>query len=114
MDVGYCSKCNGNVLLTREEINVPLVIVLAIFTGGLGLIIYFLIYRDKPVNRCVHCKSVCESEKFVNNTTNQKVLSDATSQNEAESMKHCSNCGVELGDREGVYFCAFCGFQIAN
>ncbi len=114
MEKGYCSKCNGNVLLTKEEINVPLVIILAIFTGGLGLIIYFLIYRDKPVNRCVHCKSICLHEKIENNASDQKALPNATSQNELKVIKYCSNCGVELRTQEGIIFCAFCGFQIAN
>ncbi|MGV9171384.1 MAG: hypothetical protein ACOC44_00465 [Promethearchaeia archaeon] len=50
----YCSKCERNVLLVREDIDLPLAIILLIFTAGFGLFIYLIIYYNREENRCVH------------------------------------------------------------
>ena len=53
----YCPKCEMNVMTTREDFKIGLAIILAIFTGGIGLLIYMAIYLDKEKNRCIHCKT---------------------------------------------------------
>ncbi len=57
---GYCPNCKQQVLLRREPIDVCLAIILALFTAGIGLIIYLIIWYSKPENRCVHCNAICQ------------------------------------------------------
>ena len=120
----YCPNCKMNVLTVREDIDICLLIILAIFTACIGPLIYLAIYYDKEPNRCVHCKSICQP---ISNNQNESVLNIKPSQinnyQEAENSekinahiavesKFCSNCGVKIGEREGLKFCAFCGTKI--
>lgn len=124
MATKYCPNCKMNVLTTREDIDICLVIILCIFTAGIGLLIYLAIYYDKEPNRCVHCKTIVQpvsNEQWDNSssvTSNQidgyqeiKTYKKYESIVE-ENSKFCSNCGVKLGDREGLKYCAFCGSKI--
>jgi hypothetical protein len=36
----YCPKCKMNVYTKKNDFNIGLAIILAIFTGGIGLLIY--------------------------------------------------------------------------
>ena len=119
----YCPKCKLNVETKREDFRVGLAIILVIFTGGLGLLIYAAIYLDKPKNRCMHCNSVC-STQLINNqsnsnyqlisNSNQMLSQKAVVQTQlvAETVKYCFSCGVELDQREDAKFCRFCGTNI--
>ncbi len=116
----YCPNCKANVLVTREEINWCLVIFLAIFTAGFGLLLYFGIYFSKPENRCVHCNSICQLEVIKEptpqaianpyNVSSHAQLYQLNKQENDERAKFCLNCGVKL-ERAGK-FCAYCGFKI--
>jgi len=125
MASNYCPNCNMNVLTVREDINICLIIILSIFTAGIGVLIYLAIYYEKEPNRCVHCKSICQP---ISNIQNEYVLNSKPSQinkyQEAENyvetnvqvaakLKFCPNCGVKIGEREGLKFCAFCGTKIS-
>lgn len=127
--MSYCSKCNKPVYCDRGKFNFFLAILLAFFTGGFGLILYLIIYFTRKPNRCVHCKSVCDpqlkptdqSTASNNQLLNYHVHPQAAekfslSQNQVENAKpkFCYNCGVELGDREGVQFCPFCGSSLSH
>ena len=120
----YCPNCKMNVLTVREDINICLLIILGIFTAFIGPLIYLAIYYEKEPNRCVHCKSICQP---ISNIQNGSVLNSKPSQinnyqevetiienngNTAGESKFCSNCGVKIGEREGLKFCAFCGTKI--
>ena len=120
----YCPNCKQNVLTVREDINICLLIILGIFTAFIGPLIYLAIYYDKEPNRCVHCKSICQP---ISNIQNDSVLYSKPSQinkyqeletnteknvKVAAESKFCSNCGVKIGEREGLKFCAFCGTKI--
>ncbi len=120
----YCPNCKMNVLTVREDIDMCLLIILFIFTAGIGILIYLAIYYDKEPNRCVHCKSICHP---ISNIHNDSVLNLKPSQNNnyqeagkyvenneqaVGESKFCSNCGVKIGEREGLKFCAFCGTKI--
>jgi len=122
--VGYCPICKQNVLLVREALNWPLIIILMIFTAGIGLIIYLIIYYNKPENRCIHChaqislkanKSIQPSPYFQaenqkahhsNFNADKKVKVDETSKH-----KHCPFCGEPLLN-ELAKFCAHCGSKV--
>ncbi len=120
----YCPNCKMNVLTVREDINICFLIILGIFTAFIGPLIYLAIYYEKEPNRCVHCKSISQP---ISNIQNGSVLNSKPSQinkyqevetiienngNTAAESKFCSNCGVKIGEREGLKFCAFCGTKI--
>lgn len=120
----YCSNCKMNVLTVREDIDMCLIIILCIFTAGIGVLIYLAIYYDKEPNRCIHCKSICQP---ISNNQNDSVLNIKPSQIDnyketenyiinnahiAVELKFCPNCGVKIGERGGLKFCGFCGAKI--
>ncbi len=116
---GYCPRCRQQVLLTREEINWGIAILLLIFTGGIGLIIYLVIYYSKPQDRCIHCNTrvisrtpqysqnvnIAQNETFISKE-NQKV-----EKRENESPIYCPFCGEQLNS-SNVRFCPNCGTKI--
>ena len=122
--VGYCPNCNQNVLTVREALNWPLMIILLIFTGGIGLIIYLIIYYNKPESRCIHCHAQIslKSEHGIQNSTyvqaeNHKPDNSHTNSdikvkaNETSKLKYCSYCGETLLN-EFAKFCAHCGSKV--
>lgn len=124
MSLMYCPKCKMNVETKKEDFRVGLAIILVIFTGGLGLLIYAAIYLDKAKNRCIHCSSVCNSQLISNQSnSNYQLISNSnqiTSQKAVAQtvqliegpVKYCFSCGVELDQREDAKFCRFCGTNI--
>ena len=114
----YCSNCKTNVFTVREEIDFGLVIILFIFTAGFGLLIYLAIYYDKKPTHCIHCKAICRpnlSEQTNNHSTlrsNEAKLNKSNEPVIEENSNFCYNCGVQLSEREGLKFCAFCGTKI--
>ena len=118
----YCPNCKMNVYTVREDIDIGLIIILFIFTAGIGILIYLAVYYDKKVNRCIHCKSVCkplliEQAPEVNEQASSEVKQykpiikeDVKSDN--QDSKFCFNCGVKLDEREGRNFCPYCGTNI--
>jgi hypothetical protein len=113
-----------NVLTKKEDFRVGLAIILIIFTGGLGLLIYAAIYLDKEKNRCVHCNSVCNYQLVsAQSNTNYQVISSSnqvssqkgvvqTTQLIEGEAKYCFSCGVELDHSSDAKFCGFCGTKI--
>lgn len=120
----YCPKCNMNVYAKKNEFNIGLAIILAIFTGGIGLLIYVAIYLDREHKpRCIHCDSICYDEKEDNQLgSNYQVISTSHQienpkviiepQQAEEKSKFCYNCGSELDRSANARFCAFCGSAI--
>ncbi|MBD3196015.1 MAG: zinc-ribbon domain-containing protein [Candidatus Lokiarchaeota archaeon] len=128
----YCPKCMKEVNTKREDLDWFLLIILAVFTAGFGVIIYLFIYFDKPENRCMHCNSICEPAKFiqVNNSNYQKPISstsnpyqvkeDSSNSNKPSEDKdksesqlnYCPSCGSKLSERLEVNFCPYCGFSL--
>jgi DNA-directed RNA polymerase subunit RPC12/RpoP len=108
--VAYCPHCQQNVLLTRREINVPLAILLAIFTGGIGLLIYLAIYYNRPEDRCVHCRTQIAS--VVSRESNQLSYESKNIEHiQGERVFYCSFCGEKLVEK-GIKFCPNCGSKI--
>lgn len=117
----YCPHCKMNVSTKKEDFRIGLAIILAIFTGGLGLLIYVAIYLDKPQNRCTNCNHVCEPRQMTitQSNSNYQLISTSTqienqkpiakTQLVEEKAKFCFNCGVELNQRENAKFCPLCG-----
>ncbi len=119
--VGYCPNCKQNVLLVREALNWPLMIILLIFTGGIGLIIYLIVYYNKPESRCIHCHSLISPKpnKSIQSSTNLQVVNkkshisdiNAATNVKAEETsknKYCSFCGEQILN-ENAKFCPHCG-----
>ncbi|MFW9951985.1 MAG: hypothetical protein ACFFKA_17845 [Candidatus Thorarchaeota archaeon] len=124
MTTMYCPKCKMNVFTVREDLDIGLMIILCIFTAGIGAIIYLAIYYDKESTRCIHCKSICQTIYIENQNENSisllKYCSKVESKQELnnqyqfieESTRYCFNCGIELDEREGLNYCAYCGTKI--
>ena len=120
---GYCYHCKQNVLLAREDIDICLAIVLLIFTAGIGLIIYMVIYYGKEEDRCVHCGATC-SQTFdssgsqiapqVSTQPHQQGRSlpvQEVVQEKKTGFNFCPFCGDNF-DQEGVKFCPNCGSKV--
>lgn len=117
---GFCSRCNQEVLLNREDIDTCLAILLLIFTAGIGLIIYLAIYYNKVENRCVHCGAVVTAPQTQTPYTSQPQIqqpSYSTPVNVSEEVtgakpNFCALCGEKL--EAGTRFCQNCGSQITE
>ena len=117
MSIMYCPNCEKNTLTKREDFSYLLAFLLA-FTG-LGLVIYILYYIDKKKDRCIHCETQCIPTRLNDhrNTSNSQ-LQDSNDNNllefkpielEKTKINFCHNCGVDIGEREGIKYCALCG-----
>jgi len=122
--LGYCPSCKQNVLLVREAINWPLAIILLIFTGGIGLIVYGIIYYNKVPSRCIHCHSQIalvstnsvQSSNQIQPISRLGQESDINAVDPVEDIKTlqqniCSFCGEALFNKEAK-FCAHCGTKV--
>ncbi|MHA1194654.1 MAG: zinc-ribbon domain-containing protein [Promethearchaeota archaeon] len=122
---GYCPHCQQNVLLTREDIDWPLAILLLCFTGGIGFIIYLIIYYNKPENRCVHCNSVVnpisapnknihEFKTILPETTSDEINPYKISNKNSLQVKEpsLSEENVEKIESEAIKYCPFCGERL--
>ncbi|GAH32969.1 unnamed protein product [marine sediment metagenome] len=122
--LGYCPSCKQNVLLVREAINWPLAIILLIFTGGIGLIVYGIIYYNKVPSRCIHCHSqiALVSISSVQSSNQIQHISrlgqesdinavDLVEDNKTLQQNICSFCGEALFNKEAK-FCAYCGTKV--
>jgi NADH pyrophosphatase NudC (nudix superfamily) len=120
---GYCPHCQQNVLLTRENIDWPLAIILLIFTAGIGLIIYLIIYFSKLENRCVHCNSIVHSINIQERSEDKILLikqnhQDLTRSNqltesnqEIKTSRYCPYCGEKMNEIN-AQFCSNCGTRL--
>ncbi|MFX1378067.1 MAG: hypothetical protein ACFFA4_03150 [Promethearchaeota archaeon] len=120
----YCPTCNMNVYTKPNDFNIGLAIILAIFTGGIGLLIYVAIYLDKSQKpRCIHCNSICYSQKEDKESISKYQIIDAINQPQSKEISRkqqqieekplfCFNCGSELDNSANAKFCALCGTSI--
>lgn len=122
--VGYCPFCKQNVLLVKEAVNWSLIIILIIFTGGIGLIVYGIVYFKKTPSRCIHCRSQIALGSTSNaQSSNQSQTITHLDQksninagnhledNKTQQLKYCSFCGEALLNRNAM-FCAHCGTKV--
>lgn len=124
----FCPKCNKMVLTKRDDIDIWLLIILGIFTGGIGALIYLLIYYSHEPDRCVNCNTICtyyiytHSEKpeieIIKSNHNQARKS-IQSEEEFKSKKgfnFCPNCGNKIGNSkyENPNFCPYCGEKLTE
>lgn len=116
---GFCSRCNQNVLLKREDIDVCLAIILLIFTAGIGLIIYLAIHYNKEPNYCEYCGTKITSphiqpyQEEIQSQLQQApqfVPFEGTEEIEGKMPKYCSYCGEKL--EVGIVYCPNCGSQV--
>ena len=105
----YCPQCGKNVLTCREDINLFLAFILVIFTSGIGLLIYLIIYYEREPTHCVHCKTVCEPLYLENSTENSGSVTPVHTKD--SSTHYCFNCGVPI-EREETKYCPLCGTLI--
>lgn len=130
----FCPNCNQNVLLVREDIDWPLAIILMCLTGGIGLIIYLIIYYNKTEDRCIHCHSQITTKTapyaqpaqqmaqkvqnpyhFQTETQKQQKreykVSDSVEGVKTIQSKFCPFCGDRLENTDAK-FCPHCGTKV--
>jgi len=112
----YCPHCKQRVLLVRKNFDICLALILLIFTAGIGLIVYLIIYYSQPKNRCIHCgteinllpsefsnvSSLQSSQQAFIKNHQQVVI------NEDDNASYCPYCGIKLEKRKQK-FCENCG-----
>ena len=128
----YCPNCQKEVQTKREDINWALLVLLTIFTAGIGVLVYLSAYFKKPMNKCIYCNAICFSREQLhlnNENRNEISLNNHSSSEQVlttikktplkkgnaqshKNHKYCSNCGLEIDHREKLNFCAYCGFQL--
>jgi hypothetical protein len=117
--IGYCPRCQQQVLITREDINWGIAILLLCFTGGIGLIIYLVIYYSKSEYRCVHCNTRVLSRQIQFSQTdpiyqNESILSTQPREEnfiESDKPKYCPFCGEQL-ESPNIKYCSNCGTRV--
>ena len=125
MSMGYCPNCKQNVLMVREDFNVGLAVILLIFSAGIGLLVYLVVYYAQEPNRCVHCKTICQPVLVNQIASPRQELPNAYRQQEEcctvkiqekqpaqNKISFCPSCGTQLGDRSNIKYCAFCGASV--
>lgn len=121
MNIAFCPKCNQKVMPKREDMDLCLLIILSIFTGGIGGIIYLIIYYNRNPNRCSYCNNICiplKSEELPVSSSRDCETSKSTTINDnkdnlivQQKICFCSNCGVKLiiYNEEKLNYCPYCG-----
>ena len=115
MKTAYCPICNQNVLTKREEINIPLIILLCIFTGGFGAIIYLIIYYNKEENRCTVCGSITTNFPIQPRGQDDKPIEILQEKEQNNQIKFCPNCGSQVTNKDNTEqpnFCPYCGVKL--
>ena len=116
--IGFCERCNQQVLLSRKEIDVCLAIILLIFTAGIGLLIYLAIYYSRPEDKCIHCgtqvaryqgQSQYPPEPQFQVTQNSIPIREAE-RSEVPEVHYCALCGEKINYADK--FCPNCGGKI--
>ncbi|MBN2156544.1 MAG: zinc-ribbon domain-containing protein [Candidatus Lokiarchaeota archaeon] len=101
---------------TRKEIDVGLAIFLFCCTGGIGFIIYLIIYFSEPEDRCVFCgqKTIPFTGQEVTSSTNelygQPQPSSSSSQKTNLTINYCPNCGSKADP--DAKLCEICGTEL--
>jgi hypothetical protein len=115
----FCPKCNHIVITKRGDIDIFLLIILGIFTGGIGALIYLLVYFNQEPNRCINCNSICR-ENTTSPINSKKEKNKSSLQNEKQfhsksiRINFCPNCGnkTSKSNYSNPNFCPYCGEEL--
>lgn len=99
---GYCPTCEEEVYLTYERIEPCVLIILGLFTAGIGLIIYY--FMRKPT-RCVKCGA------YSHYSASGSLAAQKDGEVLGSKALFCDFCGTEL-NRENQEFCPNCGSKV--
>lgn len=117
--MGYCKYCKQDVELIRQDFDICLAIILLLFTAGIGLIIYLIIYFSKPKNQCILCGTEIISPIAKESVTPKQIHYSPQREDksltveiiEGEEANYCPLCGTQLDERNKTY-CPSCGSEI--
>ncbi|MFX1322923.1 MAG: hypothetical protein ACFFAQ_14900 [Promethearchaeota archaeon] len=112
---GYCPHCQQNVLLTREDIDICLAIILLIFTAGIGLIIYLAIYYSRKEDKCVHCGtriSPIQTQPAGQISYQQQALENPYTYQTQPTQEYTTTSDVKEFKGENPFFCVYCGEKL--
>ena len=103
MKVYYCKKCQKETPFEREKMNKGLLIVLAIFTGGIGIPFYIWGHHANHKLLCIYCGS----ERFSPVTTYIPTESTVV-EISGNKVRYCVFCGNSIDSKDTTY-CPECG-----
>lgn len=124
----YCPNCKNTRRLKRKDFEVCLSIILLIFTGGIGFIVYLIYYYSRPKDHCSFCDTIIPKRIFISQIEEKEHLEHKkinyskeknTDKNQIDSdkgiiqgekIRYCIFCGGEL--KEDSKFCSFCGSKV--
>ncbi len=106
MKLNYCKNCGKNVLFQRPNLNIGILITLAIFTGGVGIPIYIWIHHAKHKKKCIYCGS----ELFAPFNPSSPIDSSLI-EISGKEIKYCFYCGRSIDDND-IAYCPDCGEKV--
>jgi hypothetical protein len=119
MPIAYCPNCKKNVTTTRKDIDAGLAIFLCCCTGGIGLLVYLIVYFSQNETQCIFCSTETVPLNYEGDHSYSQVPTspvkdtitsgpNALNNTSANSFKkYCPYCGTAL--IEGQKFCENCG-----
>ncbi len=113
MERGYCPHCKKVVKAKRSDLDIGLIILLAIFTAGVGVIIYLLIfYSRNEHDLCEHCNSKLRA--IPTNYYEDSRVSAVSQQNPYKISSKSDDFEEEEIKSIKKQYCPYCGVQIAS
>ena len=105
MPIAYCPNCNKNVTTTRKDIDAGLAIFLCCCTGGIGLLVYLVVYFSQNETQCIFCST----ETIPLNYEGKPAYTQLPSNPAKDTMTPSSNAtDISTGD-SSKKFCPYCG-----
>jgi hypothetical protein len=112
MERGYCPHCERVVKATRRSLDVALIILLAIFTAGIGVLIYLVVfYSRNDKNLCDECNSTLQTVPKNYDVDSQENLAPKPNPYKISSRNDSSDNEEEITSKKGEY-CPFCGISV--
>ena len=110
MKVYYCKKCQKETPFEREKMNIGIIIVLAIFTGGIGIPFYIWGHHANHKKMCIYCGTPrfnnLDSPIPMREPNNSSVVTIS-----GNKIKYCVYCGNSI-ENEDTTYCPECGEKI--
>lgn len=112
MERGYCPHCEAIVQATRKSLDVALIILLAIFTAGIGVLIYLVIfYSNNDKNLCKECNSTLQTVPKHYDVSSQGAL--ASKPNPYKLSSETDTSKTEEVKSKKTEYCPYCGISVA-
>ncbi|MBY9006752.1 MAG: hypothetical protein KGD63_08345 [Candidatus Lokiarchaeota archaeon] len=110
MKVYYCKKCQKETPFEREKMNIGVIIVLAIFTGGVGIPFYIWAHHSNHKKMCIYCGTPRFSP-IETSTPSSETPKSSVMHISGNKVKYCDFCGNSI-ESENTTYCPECGEKL--